>query len=260
MNEIKSLIDDAMEDIVVDEEAMEQFVSKRLTVYKKRRRNKKIFLIAFLLLSCTIPVAAKGFYNWQINVNDEKTLVLDEIKAISVNESVDKNEDLETSFSTVRALENFLGIHFLQSSYAADDQFVRIRYQNMGSGYHAVYISAYITGDIQNIVIDDTTNKDGVSYSWDAGDLYKKPFDLEILFVTDKEHKNFGFDYLGIYKLVEQYQSAQGYTVNILKKGDSVYENDIQEYLAVFVADGMYYELSGITTRDELLKIIDSFK
>ena len=46
----------------------------------------------------------------------------------------------------------------------------------------------------------------------------------------------------------------------LIIRGDSVYENDIQEYLAVFVADGMYYELSGITTKEELLKIIDSFE
>ena len=43
-------------------------------------------------------------------------------------------------------------------------------------------------------------------------------------------------------------------------KGDSVYKNGIQAYIAVFVADGIYYELSGISTKDELIKIIDSFK
>ena len=43
MNEIKSLIDDAMGDIVVNEEAMEQFVSKRIIIYKRRRRGSKSF-------------------------------------------------------------------------------------------------------------------------------------------------------------------------------------------------------------------------
>lgn len=260
MNEIKSLIDDAMGDIVVNEEAMEQFVSKRITVYKRRRRGSKIFFITFLLLLCTMPVAAKSIYNWKINVNDKKTLVLDEMKVISINSHVNKYEDLKKTFFEIEELETFLGVHFLQSPYALDEQICRIRYQKIGPGYNSVNISAYIPGDAQNIVFDDESRGDMALYTWNAGNLYKKPFDLEILFISDKEQQNFGYDFLGIYEFVEKYQSKQGYTVNILKKGDSVYENDIQEYLAVFVADGMYYELSGITTRDELLKIIDSFK
>ena len=55
------------------------------------------------------------------------------------------------------------------------------------------------------------------------------------------------------FSFVEQYISRQGYKVNVIKL-----EYDPEWYIAIFVADGVRYELYGVRELEEIKEVVDS--
>ena len=69
------------------------------------------------------------------------------------------------------------------------------------------------------------------------------------MILSDEQLKN-GWDtgYLGMYESMEEYQSAQGYKVNLIQdnNGDEkLNEGVVSEKIAVFVSDGIRYTFNG---------------
>ena len=65
-----------------------------------------------------------------------------------------------------------------------------------------------------------------------------------------------------MYHFVEQYESAQGYLVNLVE--DTIGEEPPADYvskkIAVFVADGIRYTLTGQVSLDTMKELVDTMK
>lgn len=94
--------------------------------------------------------------------------------------------------------------------------------------------------------------------------MFGSPIDMEIWIVNSEAQLQHGFEFefLGMYEFIETYITKEGFKVNILRD-TSVIEDEAKKikpkYIAVFVADGIQYNLSGVTTLETFKDILDSF-
>ena len=76
------------------------------------------------------------------------------------------------------------------------------------------------------------------------------------MILSDEQLKNgWDTDYLGMYESMEEYQSAQGYKVNLIQdnNGDEkLNEVVVSEKIAVFVSNGIRYTLKGRVSVDTM--------
>lgn len=82
---------------------------------------------------------------------------------------------------------------------------------------------------------------------------------LKVDIIINQEQLDIGWnvDYLGYYKYVESYISSNGYKVNIIESTGKGGESDwISKKCAVFVADGIYYTVTGRMSLEVILEII----
>lgn len=93
------------------------------------------------------------------------------------------------------------------------------------------YLQGHITTDdkdyvmitMNNYIIGDTANfrylEEEDRYEYEHGKTYYSPVSLNIdLILSDEQLKNgWDTDYLGMYESMEEYQSAQGYKVNLIQ-------------------------------------------
>lgn len=98
--------------------------------------------------------------------------------------------------------------------------------------------------------------------SYDHGSAFYSPLDLELRLVLSDEQMKTGLndEYLGYYEYEDNVTSVQGYKVNVLK---STSENESEQHpkrIAVFVADGIQYKLSGQVSKDTILEVINSME
>lgn len=65
-----------------------------------------------------------------------------------------------------------------------------------------------------------------------------------------------------MYRFVEQFVSEQGYKVNLIEEENdgNQPQNFVSKKIAVFVADGIRYTLTGRTTVDNMKQIVNSMK
>ena len=90
-------------------------------------------------------------------------------------------------------------------------------------------------------------------------DYCKPQIDIEVQLVLSQSQLDRGLndEYLGYYEFEDSFISKQGYKVNILRTtGD--YSEKSTERIAIFVARGMQYELSGKVSKDEIIEIVNS--
>ena len=76
------------------------------------------------------------------------------------------------------------------------------------------------------------------------------------MILSDEQLKNgWDTDYLGMYESMEEYQSAQGYKVNLIQdnNGDEkLNEGVVSEKIAVFFSNGIRYTLKGRVSFDTM--------
>ena len=125
--------------------------------------------------------------------------------------------------------------------------------------YAIIKCDNYILGDTSNYSYND----EGF-YSYDEGNLYKSPISIQADIILSETQLNnvWTTDYLGMYGFVEQFVSEQGYKVNLIEsKNDGNQPQDfVSKKIAVFVADGIRYTLTGRTTVDNMKQIVNSMK
>lgn len=248
----KTVMHQHLKQFTLEEDTIETMLFCAKKKYQHRRwiqRNLAIILPALLLLTGITTVGMPAYKQWRISVNQEKIPDLDPMRIVPISPSVQNRAEVERVFSSMDELEQFLGVHFLSSPLAKNSENLKIRYT--GPTWNEIHIAPYITGDASFI---SYISSDEDSYTWIKGSLYKKPVDLTISFTSSPAQADVGMEYLGAYSFLEQYISAQGYPVNIIQE-ESAYES----YIAVFVADGIKYELRTMTTLEELKNIVDSF-
>lgn len=173
------------------------------------------------MLGGTTVAASYSFTN-KISVNDEVLTELDEMHVIDIK----KMEQPKDEFGTIE--QDF-------------------------KDYAMITMNNYIIGDTANFRYLEEEDR----YEYEHGKTYYSPVSLNIdLILSDEQLKNgWDTDYLGMYESMEEYQSAQGYKVNLIQdnNGDEkLNEGVVSEKIAVFVSDGIRYTLKGRVSVDTM--------
>ena len=226
---IKEKIDTELSMINVNEK-MKQNIEKSLV---KRNQHKMLKTVAatlvFLMLGGTTVAAGYYIVN-KIRVNDEMLTELDEMRVIDIKKMEQPKDELGT----------------IEQDF---------------KDYAVITMNNYIIGDTANFRYLEEKDR----YEYEHGKTYYSPVSLNIdLILSDEQLKNgWDADYLGMYESMEEYQSAQGYKVNLIQdnNGDKkLNEGIVSEKIAIFVSDGIRYTLKGRVSIDTMKTIVDTMK
>lgn len=254
---IKDMIDTDLNMIKVNEK-MRENISKSLS---RRSQHKVLKTIAaslvVLMLGGTTVVAGYHFIN-KINVNDEVLPELDEMHVVDIKEMKNPKDEygmIELDFKDYKKIQEELGIQLLNTELANNNMYLLGHLSTDTKDYAILEMKNYIIGDTSNFCYID---KEGF-YEYEHGTDYYSPVTLEVDLILSDEQLEHGWDtdYLGMYESVEEYQSAQGYQVNLIQ--DTIGAG-VSEKIAVFVTDGVRYTLKGRVSIDTMKDIVDSMK
>lgn len=260
---IKERIDTELNMITVNEK-MKQNIHKALFL-RTRHRILKIAAagLAVLMLGGTTAAAGYYFVN-KISVNEEVLPKLDDMHVVDIKE-VEKPKDeygaIEQDFKDYKKIQEELGIKLLDTELASNNAYLQGHLRTDNKDYAMLTMENYITGDTSNF----RYLKDEERYEYEHGQNYYSPVSLSVDLILSEEQLENGWDtdYLGMYENVEEYQSAQGYTVDLIQStnGNETADQDvISEKIAVFVADGVRYTLKGQVSIDIMKEIVDTMK
>lgn len=253
MNEIKNKIDQELVEMKLPldfaDNIIEKENKKKVSFYKK----VPTIAAAVLIIVClAVPVTAALVIHEITNVNGQVIPQLDGMKVKPYIIPDDgSNINIEKEYKDYKTLEKELPFAILESDYAVDEKMISVHYQR-GRIYQYITIDGYIWGDVQLLKMD----MEDRSYSYLPGEKYDSPIDLRIEILSNEdvvskpEH-----GYLGNYKFEEQYISEQGYKVNLLSD-----DRDEGVCTAIFVADGIRYQLDGRVSVETMKDIVDSMK
>ena len=252
---IKERIDTELNMIKVNEK-MKQNIEKSLV-----RRNQHKFLktvaasFAILMLGGTTVAAGYYFVN-KISVNDEVLAELDEMHVVDIKKMEQPKDEfgtIEQDFKDYEAIQEELGIDLLDTELADNNDYLQGHITTDDKDYAMITMNNYIIGDTANFRYLEEEDR----YEYEHGKTYYSPVSLNIdLILSDEQLKNgWDTDYLGMYESMEEYQSAQGYKVNLIQdnSGDEkLNEGVVSEKIAVFVSDGIRYTLKGRVSVDTM--------
>lgn len=254
MNKIKNAIDVCLKDVHLDdrflykEENIKRFVPKRFFVL--------VAAVVFLLGTITAAASTSIF---GLIVNDMEMPALAPLEIIPVNpvsggEVVDNH--LEKDFDTLGEVCSELGVKLLDSELSLNHPYMLIHYKKIGEGYNQIDVKAFLVGDLKALVYEEEFE----GYSWESGEVFQTPVDLKIEILSDESQQPFDTDYLGAYEYVETYSLGQGCPVNLLQDTIVRDTGSKKECIAVFVAGGIRYTLSGYVDINTMKVIVDSMK
>lgn len=263
MSNIKERIDSELNMITVNEK-MKQNISKSL-FHRNQHKILKIAAagLAILMLGGTTAAAGYYFVN-KISVNDEVLSKLDDMHVVNIKEveqPKDESGAIEQDFTDYKELQEELGVKLLDTELAGDNTYLRGHLTTDNKDYAMLTMENYIIGDTNNF---SWLPEEG-RYEYSHGHTYYSPVSLNIdLILSDEQLENgWDTDYLGMYENIEEYQSAQGYTVDLLQDTNgkkTADQNVVSEKIAVFVADGVRYTLKGRVSIDTMKEIVDTMK
>ncbi len=208
-----------------------------------RKKSTKKLTIALCMIVFAIvfssTIYAVKLVNEQSKVNELELPELDSMKITKQIKNIEKSiKPQSISKMNYKQIQEQLGVSLLNSELSKDDK--------------------YMISDVE------TDNKDYAFYSFDEGNLYKSPISLQADIILSETQLNnvWTTDYLGMYGFVEQFVSEQGYKVNLIeeKNDGNQPQNFVSKKIAVFVADGIRYTLTGRTTVDNMKQIVNSMK
>ncbi len=225
----------------------------------KRIGIKTVALVGILLiLGTTTVLGASQIFN-SMKVNKKELPSMDPVQIVKVDTSnLEKKDDMyETKMTSYSSLQKVLNIKLLnpgkeeqiknqQIEVYGDDDWIQIKVQN------------YIQGDTKNI----SWNNEEHIMEYEHGEEFYSPINLELQLVLTDEQAQRGLndEYLGYYQYETDYISAQGYKVNILCTTGETNSPEYAKRIAVFVAGGIQYKLSGQVSTATMKKVIDSME
>lgn len=260
--EIKNEIDQELSAVKMDSVLKENI---RLNVEKRPR--KKYFRIPAAVLAalvlCTMTAFA-GYYVYNaIRVNDEVIPELDSMKVVKVGKiQGNKDEDgfITKEYESYDMVNEELGTILLDSKIAENQEYMKAVLDTDNKDYITIHVYNYIIGDVTEIKrISDYD----YWYSFTPGEIYQSPISMDIDIILSEEQLKNGMelDYLGMYQYQESYISQKGYKVNIISSDDEEnVDNEKSEKYAVFVVDGIRYQIHGCVSTEKMKEIVDSME
>ena len=229
-----------------------------------RKKSTKTLTIALCMVIFAVvfssTVYAVKLVNEQSKVNELELPELDSMKITKQIKNIEKSiKPQSISKMNYKQIQEQLGVSLLNSELSKDDKYMISDVETDNKDYAIIKCDNYILGDTSNY----SYNEEGF-YSFDEGNLYKSPISLQADIILSETQLNnvWTTDYLGMYGFVEQFVSEQGYKVNLIetKNDGNQPQNFVSKKIAVFVADGIRYTLTGRTTVDNMKQIVNSMK
>lgn len=229
----------------------------------RKKSTKKLTIALCMVIFAVVfssTVYAVKLVNEQSKVNELELPELDSMKITKQIKNIEKNiKPQSISKMNYKQIQEQLGVSLLNSELSKDDKYMISDIETDNKDYAIIKCDNYILGDTSNY----SYNEEGF-YSFDEGNLYKSPISLQADIILSETQLNnvWTTDYLGMYGFVEQFVSEQGYKVNLIeeKNDGNQPQNFVSKKIAVFVADGIRYTLTGRTTVDNIKQIVNSMK
>ncbi|MDU1398732.1 hypothetical protein [Finegoldia magna] len=229
----------------------------------REKSTKKLTIVLCMVVFAIVfspTVYAVKLVNEQSKVNELELPELDSMKITKQIKNIEKSiKSQSISRMNYKQIQEQLGVSFLNSELSKDEKYMISDVETDNKDYAIIKCDNYIIGDTSNY----SYNEEGF-YSYDEGNLYKSPISLQADIILSQTQLNnvWTTDYLGMYSFVEQFVSEQGYKVNLIEeKNDGNQPQDfVSKKIAVFVADGIRYTLTGRTTVDNMKQIVNSMK
>ncbi|MDU4209689.1 MAG: hypothetical protein E7H98_07170 [Finegoldia magna] len=229
----------------------------------RRKSTKKLTIVLCMMVFAIVfssTIYAVKLVNEQSKVNELELPELDPMKITKQIKNGERNiKSQSISRENYKQIQERLGISLLNSELSKDDKYMISDVETDNKDYAIIKCDNYILGDTSNY----SYNEEGF-YSYDEGNLYKSPISIQADIILSQTQLNnvWTTDYLGMYGFVEQFVSEQGYKVNLIEsKNDGNLPQDfVSKKIAVFVADGIRYTLTGRTTVDNMKQIVNSMK
>ena len=229
----------------------------------RRKSTKKLTIVLCMMVFAIVfssTIYAVKLVNEQSKVNELELPELDSMKITKQIKNGERNiKSQSTSRLNYKQIQEQLGVSLLNSELSKDDRYMITDVETDNKDYAIIKCDNYILGDTSNY----SYNEEGF-YSYDEGNLYKSPISLQADIILSETQLNnvWTTDYLGMYGFVEQFVSEQGYKVNLIeeKNDGNQPQNFVSKKIAVFVADGIRYTLTGRTTVDNMKQIVNSMK
>lgn len=221
-------------------------------------------MAASLAVICVTTTTAFAGYNLyhRLSVNQEALPELDRMKAVDiapVEAASDEDGWIEKDYTSYKELKDTLGINLLDTEMAVAQPYMQCHITTDNKDNAMITVDNYILGDTDNYKYSEEEK----CYFYEQGKEYRSPISLSVSLILSQEQLEHGWDteYMGYYRFVENYTSAQGYKVNVLE--DTVEEQPedyVSEKAAVFVADGIEYTVKGRTSLENIKMIVDSME
>lgn len=229
----------------------------------RRKSTKKLTIVLCMMVFAIVfssTIYAVKLVNEQSKVNELELPELDPMKITKQIKNGERNiKSQSISRENYKQIQERLGVSLLNSELSKDDRYMITDVETDSKDYAIIKCDNYILGDTSNY----SYNEEGF-YSYDEGNLYKSPISLQADIILSETQLNnvWTTDYLGMYGFVEQFVSEQGYKVNLIeeKNDGNQPQNFVSKKIAVFVADGIRYTLTGRTTVDNMKQIVNSMK
>lgn len=229
----------------------------------RKKSTKKLTIALCMVIFAVVfssTVYAVKLVNEQSKVNELELPELDSMKITKQIKNIEKSiKPQSISKMNYKQIQEQLGVSLLNSELSKDDRYMITDVETDSKDYAIIKCDNYILGDTSNY----SYNAEGF-YSYDEGNLYKSPISLQADIILSETQLNnvWTTDYLGMYGFVEQFVSEQGYKVNLIeeKNDGNQPQNFVSKKIAVFVADGIRYTLTGRTTVDNMKQIVNSMK
>lgn len=229
----------------------------------REKSTKKLTIVLCMVVFAIVfspTVYAVKLVNEQSKVNELELPELDSMKITKQIKNIEKSiKSQSISRMNYKQIQEQLGVSFLNSELSKDEKYMISDVETDNKDYAIIKCDNYIIGDTSNY----SYNEEGF-YSYDEGNLYKSPISLQADIILSQTQLNnvWTTDYLGMYSFVEQFVSEQGYKVNLIeeKNDGNQPQNFVSKKIAVFVADGIRYTLTGRTTVDNMKQIVNSMK
>ncbi|MDU5185658.1 hypothetical protein B9N58_06015 [Finegoldia magna] len=229
----------------------------------RKKSTKKLTIALCMVIFAVVfssTVYAVKLVNEQSKVNELELPELDSMKITKQIKNIEKSiKPQSISKMNYKQIQEQLGVSLLNSELSKDDKYMISDIETDNKDYAIIKCDNYILGDTSNY----SYNEEGF-YSFDEGNLYKSPISLQADIILSETQLNnvWTTDYLGMYGFVEQFVSEQGYKVNLIeeKNDGNQPQNFVSKKIAVFVADGIRYTLTGRTTVDNMKQIVNSMK
>lgn len=229
----------------------------------RRKSTKKLTVILCMMVFAIVfssTIYAVKLVNEQTKVNELELPELDSMKVTNQIKNREKGiKPQSISRMNYKQIQEQLGVSLLNSELSKDDRYMITDVETDNKDYAIIKCDNYIIGDTSNYSYND----EGF-YSYEEGNLYKSPISIQADIILSETQLNnlWTTDYLGMYSFVEQFVSEQGYKVNLIEEtiDGNQPQNFVSKKIAVFVADGIRYTLTGRTTVDNMKQIVNSMK